>query len=189
MNEQSENISIHKNFWNEKVAIVLMAHNKCGLPIVRELLTQGMQVIGFTRVMRNGEAIRQHLNEEQNKRFITREIDMHSIIHMRSEVESLIRNIKNLHLVIILIPKIKPDEQKNLYSYTQTPILQSLLEIDELSAEALIYYLRQNLLDPNLGRCWVLRYNHRNSDIVCRYIHKQLENGKQSKREISIFLS
>lgn len=190
MNEQSETVSLGQtDFWTEKVAIVLMAHNKCGLPIVRELLTRGMHVVGFTRVMRNGEALRQHLNQEQSRRYITREMDMHSLVHMRSEVETLIRTMKNVHLVIILIPKIKAHEQKNLYSYEQAQVLQAMLEIDELSAGALIYYLHQNLLDPNMGRCWVLRYNHRNCDLVCQYINEQLKLGKRSKREISIFLS
>uniref|UniRef100_A0A1A9VRA4 Uncharacterized protein n=1 Tax=Glossina austeni TaxID=7395 RepID=A0A1A9VRA4_GLOAU len=178
---------ISLDYWKDKCVMLVMSHNKCGLPLVRGFLGLGMYVIAVSRYKNQSEYMRGLLNEHESQRFITREVDLHSVLNIQHMLKELSLTVETVHLLIMLLPKISMQESNILFEPGNESILQSVMEIDDLSAEAFISFAKRILLHNN--PVWVICFNHKQANLVWEYLQNLIKLGEGAEREIKIHLA
>lgn len=177
-----------QSYWRHHYAIVVMSHTKAGFSIIKALLDVGMYVVAVSSTLKQCEMLRHHLTKQQERRFFTHQCDLHRIMSINMLIMQLKMEADKVKLFLCLMPQIDDEEKLRIFNRSQTSLLQTVLEIDDMGVGCLCAVASRHIIEKNYSHMWTIRFHHNHPELVHDYLEYLLALKEKSPGYLNVHL-
>ena len=176
------------SYWRHHYAVIIMSHTKAGFPIVKALLDLGMYVVAVSSNLKQCEMLRHHLTKQQERRFFTHQCDLHRIMSINTLILHLKTAADKMKLLLCIMPQIDDEEKRTIFNRSNTNLLQTVLEIDDMGVGCLCAIASRHVIDTNYSHMWTLRFHHDHPELAHDYLEYLLAMGEKAPCYLNVNL-